>query len=76
MLRSLKSIVGKRKHPVVNAFKRYPDRYYGIIYLNEPLFKGIAEVGKIEGVGGKKAAQLIVERGFSSYMGEKVAASW
>jgi len=58
----------------VNAHERYPDRYYGHIYINEPLFKGIAEVARIEGVNKRKAAQLIIELGFSSYMGEKVIA--
>jgi pantoate kinase len=36
------------------------------------MFDGIEWVAKIEKVSKKKAARLLIERGFSSWMGEKI----
>jgi hypothetical protein len=55
-----------------NAHKRFPDAYYKQVYFDKAMFDGIELVGKIEKLSKKKAARLIMERGFSSYMGEKV----
>jgi hypothetical protein len=52
--------------------KRFPVTYYRHIYFDQQMFDGIELVGKIEKLSKKKAARLIMERGFSSYMGEKV----
>jgi hypothetical protein len=56
----------------VNPHKRYPDAYYGRVAFDKPMFQGIELVAKIERLSKKKAARLLIERGFSSYMGEKV----
>jgi len=56
----------------VNPHKRYPDAYYGRIAFDKPMFHGIELVAKIERMTKKKAARLLIERGFSSYMGEKI----
>jgi hypothetical protein len=56
----------------VNPHTRYPDAYYGRISFDKRMFDGIELVGKIEHLSKKKAACLLIERGFSSYMGEKL----
>jgi pantoate kinase len=56
----------------VNPHTRYPDAYYGRIAFDKRMFDGIELVAKMERVSKKKAARLLIERGFSSYMGEKL----
>jgi hypothetical protein len=56
----------------VNPHTRYPDEYYGRISFNKALYNGIELVAKIERINKKAAAQELIERGFSRYMGEKL----
>ena len=56
----------------VNPHTRYPDAYYGRVFFDKPMFDGIKLVAKIERTTKKKAARLLIERGFSNYMGEKL----
>jgi hypothetical protein len=56
----------------VNPHTRYPDAYYGRIFFDKRMFDGIEWVARIERVSKKKAARLLIERGFSSWMGEKI----
>jgi hypothetical protein len=50
----------------------YQMRIYKHIWFDKKMFDGIELVGKIEHLSKKKAARLLIERGFSSYMGEKL----
>jgi hypothetical protein len=54
----------------VNPHTRYPDAYYGRVFFDKPMFEGIELIAKIERTTKKKAARLLIERGFSSYMGK------
>jgi hypothetical protein len=56
----------------VNPHARYPDMYYRNIWLNKQMFDGVELVGKIEHLSKKKAARLLIERGFRNYIGEKM----
>jgi hypothetical protein len=56
----------------VNPHTRYLDAYYGRVAFDKPMFQGIELVAKIERTTKKNAARLLIERGFSSYMGEKL----
>ncbi|MCJ7744164.1 MAG: hypothetical protein MUO99_06345, partial [Dehalococcoidales bacterium] len=51
---------------------RHPDTYYKHIYFDKGMYDGIVWVARFEKVSKKKAARLLIERGFSSYMGEKI----
>jgi hypothetical protein len=64
------SLFGTKKG--VNAHQRYPDEYYRNIYFDKKMFDGIAWVAKFERMSKKKAARLLIERGFSSWFGEKI----
>jgi hypothetical protein len=55
-----------------NAHRRFPDAYYRNIYFDKGMYEGIAWVAKFEKVSKKKAARLLIERGFSSWLGEKI----
>jgi hypothetical protein len=56
----------------VNPHTRYPDAYYGRVFFDKRMFEGIEWVARIERLSKKKAARLLIERGFSSYIGEKM----
>jgi hypothetical protein len=64
------SLFGTKKS--VNPRIRYPDAYYKQIFFDKRMFDGIELVAKIERTTKKKAARVLIERGFSSYMGEKL----
>ena len=64
------SLFGTKKS--VNPRIRYPDAYYKQIFFDKQMFDGIALVAKIERTTKKKAARLLIERGFSSNMAEKL----
>ena len=55
-----------------NPHRRFPEQYYETIWIDEQMSKGIDMVSKIEGISKKKAARLILESGFSCYMGDKL----
>jgi hypothetical protein len=55
-----------------NPQTMYPDAYYGRIAFDKKMYDGIELVAKIERTSKKKAARLLMERGFSSYMGDKI----
>ena len=56
----------------VNPHILYPESYYRRVYFDKQMFDGIELVAKIERMTKKKAIRSIFERGFSSYMGEKL----
>jgi hypothetical protein len=56
----------------VNPHTRYPDRYYRRVFFDKQMLEGIQLVSRIEKLSNRKAVRLILERGFSSYMGEKM----
>jgi uridine kinase len=56
----------------VNPHTRYPDAYYGRVFFDKPMFDGIKLVAKIERRTKKKAARLLIERGFINYVSEKL----
>ena len=62
-------IIRKRK---LSAHQRFPDKYYKSVYINKELFNGIELVAMIEGISKKKAVELLLETGFSDYMGGKL----
>jgi hypothetical protein len=64
------SLFGTKKG--VNPHTRYPDAYYGRVFFDKPMFDGIKLVAKLERTSKKKPARLLIERGFRSYMGEKL----
>jgi hypothetical protein len=64
------SLFGTKKG--VNPHTRYPDAYYKRIYFAKNMFEGIELVSKIEHLSKKKAAHFLIERGFRSYIGEKL----
>jgi hypothetical protein len=64
------ALFGTKKQ--LSTYKRHPDAYYKHIWFDKRMFDGIELVAKIEKISKKKAARLLIERGFSSYMGEKI----
>ena len=70
LTRSLMALFAPKKG--VNPRILYPNAYYKQIFFDKQMFDGIELVGKIERVSKKQAARLLIERGFSSYMGEKL----
>jgi len=70
LTRSLMALFGTKVEG--DPHKRFPDAYYRTIYFDKRMYDGIAWVAKFERVSKKKAARLLIERGFSSYMGEKI----
>jgi len=55
-----------------SAHERFPDEYYKSVYLSKKMFDGVELVAKIEGKSKKKTVELLLEEGFSSYMGTKL----
>jgi len=70
LTRSLMALFGTKQG--VNPHTWYPDAYYGRVAFDKPMFQGIELVAKIERTNKKKAARLLIERGLSNYMGEKL----
>ena len=70
LTRSLMALFGTKVEG--DPHKRFPDSYYRTIYFDKRMYDGIAWVAKMERVSKKKAARLLIERGFSSWMGEKI----
>jgi len=54
------------------TFENHPDEYYKNFWLTKKLSDGIELVAQIELVSKKRAAELLVTAGLSSYMGAKV----
>ncbi len=52
--------------------KNHPNLYYKNYYFPQNLCEGIELVAAFERISKKAAAQMIIEAGFSSYMGQKV----
>jgi hypothetical protein len=55
-----------------NAHKRFPDSYYRQIFFDKRMFEGIDWVAKLERMSKKKAARMLIERGFRSWIAEKI----
>jgi hypothetical protein len=70
LIHSLTGLLGTKAEG--DPHKRFPVTYYKHIYLDKQMYDGIELVGAIERLSKKKAARLLLERGFSSYMGEKL----
>ena len=70
LTRSIMSLFGTKKQ--LSTYKRHPDEYYKLIWFDKKMFDGIAWVARFERVSKKKAARLLIERGFSSWLGEKI----
>ena len=49
-----------------------PDAYYRNVYIPKNLYEGIELVARIENISKKKATELLLESGFSRYMGAKL----
>jgi len=62
------ALFGTKKQ--LNTYQRHPDAYYKHIWFDKPMFDGIEWVTKFERVSKKKGARLLIERGFSSWLGE------
>ena len=67
---SLMALFGTKKQ--LSVKKRFPDAYYQPIWFDKRMFDGIEWVARIERVSKKKAARLLIERGFRSYIGGKL----
>jgi hypothetical protein len=70
LTRSIMALFGTDK--TVNAHKLYPDKYNKHYYFSKPLCDGIEFVAYYERCSKKRAAELLIQAGFSSYMGEKI----
>jgi len=55
-----------------NPHNRYPDAYFKTIWVSSKMFAGIDWVAKFERISKVRAANRLLERGFRSYMGEKL----
>jgi hypothetical protein len=69
LTRSIMSLFGTKKG--VNPHTLYPDRYYRRVFLDKQMFDGIQLVARMEKLSDRKAARLLLEKGFSKWMGEK-----
>lgn len=67
---SIMGLFGANKPNVTRL--NYKDEYYKNYYFNKKLCDGIELVGVIERTSKKRAAELLMKAGLSSYMGEKV----
>jgi hypothetical protein len=70
LIGSIMVLFGTNK--TVNAHKLYPDEYNKHYYFNEKICNGIKFVADYERCSKKRAAEIIMQAGFSSYMGEKL----
>ncbi len=73
-VRSLtRSIVGLFVTKKTNiTFLNHKELYYKHYWFPKNLCDGVGWVAKIERTSKKMAAQMLIERGFSSYMGAKI----
>jgi hypothetical protein len=67
--RSIMALFGTKKG--VSPHTRYPGAYYGRVFFDKPMFDGIKLVAKTERTTKKKAARLLIQRGFINYISEK-----
>jgi hypothetical protein len=56
----------------LNTHQRHPDAYYKTVWVSKKMDDGIVWVAKMERLSKIRAVHLLLERGFSSYMGEKI----
>ena len=70
LTRSITALIGSKKQ--LSTYQRYPDAYYRHVYISKPLYEGIELVARLERKSKKKAVDLLLEQGFSSYMGAKL----
>jgi hypothetical protein len=70
LTRSLMALFVPKKS--VNAHQLYPDDYYRQIFFDKKMFDGIAWVAKFERVSKKKAARMLMERGFGDWLQQKL----
>ena len=70
LTRSLMALFGTKKQ--LNTHQRHPDAYYKTVWVSKKMDDGIVLVSKIERLSKIRAVHLLLERGFSSYMGEKL----
>ena len=68
---SLMGLFGANKPNV--TFLNHKDEYYKAYWLNKKLCDGIELVAKIERTSKKRAAELLMKAGLSSYMAGKLA---
>ena len=71
LTRSIMALVGTKKQ--LSTYQRLPNTYYKHVYIEKRLFDGIELVAKIERKSKKKATDFLLEAGFGSYMGAKLA---
>ncbi len=59
-------------------YKREPDEYHKLIWLNKPMFKGIELIAKFEKISKKQAAHLFLEKGSfpPGYLYRKPLLTW
>jgi hypothetical protein len=76
------SKVHKLTHSIISLFglakpnvtlRNYKEIYYKHYYFPKNLCEGIDFVAALECTSKKRAAEIIMARGFSAYMGDKVA---
>jgi topoisomerase IA-like protein len=67
---SIKGLFGTKKANVTMLNRK--DEYYRNYFFNKHLSEGIKLVADIERLTKKDAAELLMERGLSSYMGSKI----
>jgi hypothetical protein len=64
------ALFGTKKQ--LSTYQRHPDEYYKLIWLDKKMFDGVVWVARFERVSKKKAARMLLERGFSRWLGEKI----
>ena len=57
-----------------NPHNRYPDAYFKTIWVSSKMFAGIDWVAKFERISKVRAANRLLERGFRSWIAEKIKA--
>ena len=68
---SLKNLFNEAK--TTSGHQRCPEKYYRSVYLLKDLFDGIVAVAQIERISKKNATELLLEAGFSNFIGKKIA---
>jgi len=71
LTRSLMRLVGTNKPNITRLNRR--DEYYKNYYFDKKLCDGITLAADIEQTSKKRAADLLMRAGLSSYMGDKLA---
>jgi len=57
-----------------NTHLRHPDAYFRTIWVSEKMYAGIDWVAKFERVSKVRAVNLLLERGFRSWIVERIKA--